>query len=244
MKLKTLGQLFLATTVTMGASAASAKQLWSDFSVSGLKGNDYLNPFSGEEFGREVITFEHASGHTWGGTFLFVDRLSDPDETYGEFNVNPNVYKGDGFIKNAFIGLQTEFGSSSASNFNNYLYGFGANLAVPGSSYFNVAYYRRSQDDLGIDRGDNNQVTVTWRFDSGNFRCDGFLDIVDSADTQFGKAESGYNFTPQIKYNIGPMLGMESGRLDVGMEYVYWKNKFGVDGQTEKNPNLLVKWHF
>ena len=55
---------------------------------------------------------------------------------------------------------------------------------------------------------------------------------------------SGFNFTPQIKYNIGPMLGMKSGRLDVGMEYVYWKNKFGQSGQDEKNANLLVKWHF
>ncbi|MEI8618305.1 hypothetical protein P4S63_17955 [Pseudoalteromonas sp. B193] len=39
----------------------------------------------------------------------------------------------------------------------------------------------------------------------------------------FGKSEGGFNFTSQIKYNIASMLGLDTGRLDVGIEYVYWK---------------------
>lgn len=243
MKLKTFGKLALIPALVMSASSASAEQIWSDFSVSALTGSDYLNPFTETEDDSNVFTFEHASGHSWGGTFFFIDRLSNPNDTYGEFSINPDFYKGDGFIKNAFVATQIEFGSG-ASNFNNYLYGAGINLNIPGSSYFNITYYRRSQDDLGIEREDNNQLTVTWRFDKGNFRIDGFLDIVDSADTLYGESEAGFNFTPQIKYNIAPVLGLKGGRLDVGIEYVYWKNKFGVDGQTESNPNLLAKWHF
>ena len=142
-----------------------------------------------------------------------------------------------------FLGLQTEYGSGDTDQ-NNYLLGGGVSLDVPGFQYFNVAYYRRFQDDIGIEREDNNQITVTWGYNKGNFRYDGFLDIVDSTDTMFGKSEGGFNFTSQLKYNIAPMLGLDTGRLDVGIEYVYWKNKFGVDGQTEHNPNLMVKWHF
>lgn len=243
MKLKTIGKLALIPVLAMSSTIASAEQFWSDFSVSALTGSDYLNPFTATEDSRNVVTIEHASGHSWGGTFFFIDRLSSPNDVYGEFSINPDVYKSDGFIKNAFVATQVEFGSGE-SNFNNYLVGAGVNLKVPGSQYFNVVYYRRSQADLGIEREDNNQITVTWRFDKGNFRIDGFLDIVDSADTMFGESEAGFNFTPQIKYNIAPVLGIKGGRLDVGVEYIYWKNKFGVDGQTENNLNLLAKWHF
>ncbi|MGL1957558.1 MAG: DUF5020 domain-containing protein [Colwellia sp.] len=243
MKLKTLGKLALIPVLSMGASTASAEQIWSDFSVSLLTGNDYVNPFTKTEDDKNIVTFEHATGHTWGSTFLFVDRKSNPEDTYGEFGINPDFYKGEGLVKNAFIATQVEFGSG-ASNFNNYLYGVGMNLNIPGSTYFNVTYYRRSQDNMAIEREDNNQITVTWRFDKGNFRIDGFLDIVDSAKTMYGESEAGFNFTPQIKYNIAPALGLKGGRLDIGIEYVYWKNKLGVDGQTESNPNLLVKWHF
>ncbi|MEL0628981.1 DUF5020 domain-containing protein [Psychromonas aquatilis] len=243
MKITTLGKIALVPLLTFNVHSASAEQIWSNFSLSLLTGNDYVDPFAKTEDDRNVFTFEHASGHTWGGTFLFVDRLSNPDDTYGEFSINPNIYSHDGFVKNVFVATQIEF-SSGQSNFNNYLIGAGVSLDVPGATYFNVTYYRRIQDDLGINRKDNNQLTVTWAFNRGNFRVDGFLDIVDGADTSFGDTEAGFNFTPQIKYNVGPFLGMNSGRLDLGIEYVYWKNKFGVKGQTENNPNLLVKWTF
>ncbi|WP_426358254.1 DUF5020 domain-containing protein [Pseudocolwellia sp. HL-MZ19] len=243
MKLKTLASLALIPTIALCSINVSAKQIWSDYSVTAMTGSDYLNPFAGTEDDRDVVTIEHASGHTWGSTFFFLDRLSNPDEVYGEININPTLYKMDGFVKEVYLGLQIEYGSGD-TNQNNFLYGVGVSLAVPGFKFFNVGYYRRNQDEIGIEREDNNQLQVTWRIDEGNLRYDGFLDIVDSADTMFGESEGGFNFTSQLKYNIGPMLGMESGRLDVGIEYVYWKNKFGVDGQTEKNPNLMVKWHF
>ncbi len=43
------------------STSASAEQLWSSFSLSYLKGSDY-------EVGdneRQVVTIEHASGHSW-----------------------------------------------------------------------------------------------------------------------------------------------------------------------------------
>lgn len=244
MEIKTIKKLALVTVITLCSTSVSAKQLWSDFSITGLQGADYLEPFSGTEDDRTVVTIEHASGHTWGSTFFFMDRLSNPDDVYGELNINPTLYKPeDGFVTEVFLGLQTEYGSG-ATDQNNYLLGGGVSLDVPGFKYFKVTYYRRLQDDIGIDRGDNNQITVVWGIDEGNFRYDGFLDIVDGADTMFGKNEGGFNFTSQIKYNIAPMLGLDTGRLDIGIEYVFWKNKFGVEGETENNPNLLIKWHF
>lgn len=248
----------LKTSVCLAVMAialpVSAKQLWSDFSVSYLQGNDNLEPFSGNEFGSKVITVEHASGHDWGSTFIFFDRATHDngsnDEVYGEMSANLSLAKAfnddrDGkFIKDYFVTGQIEH-QSQDRGFNNYLYGGGVDLNVPGANYFNIILYRRNQDDFGIGKKDNNQLTFLWSFDlTEKLRVDGFWDITDSYDTNFGKSKGESHFTPQIKYNVGPALGITSGRLDVGLEYTYWINKFGVDGQDEKSPNLLVKWHF
>ncbi|GAA5314926.1 MAG: outer membrane protein OmpK [Candidatus Pelagadaptatus aseana] len=242
-----------AVTFTV-APPVAAKQFWADYSVSYLQGSDYLDPFTGTEYDSGVITLEHASGHSWGSTFSFVDFLDNQDgyndETYGEvganFNLGNHFGKPDegGFVKDYYVAGQVEFQTGS-DGFENYLLGFGMDLNVPGASYFSVTYYRRNNDDLGIGREDNDQLTIAWGFDHGNWRFDGFWDIRSSTENDFGDVDAAYNFTPQLKYNIGKaLLGMDSGRLDVGVEYVYWKNKFGVDGQTEKNANLLVKWHY
>lgn len=243
-KFKTIASLTLAPAIALSSTALSAKEIWSDFSVTLLKGNDYLDPFTKTTETRNVVTIEHASAQTWGSTFLFIDRLSNPDEVYGELNINPTLYKtGGGFIKEVFLGLETEFGEGDTDQ-NNYLVGVGLSLDIPQFSYFTVAYYRRLQDDIDIDRGDNNQITFAWCIDEGNLRYDGFLDIIDDADTAYGTSSGGFNFSTQLKYNIAPALHLNTSRLDVGIEYVFWKNKYGVSGQTERNANLLLKWHF
>ena len=242
-----------------------------------------------------MVTFEHASGHTWGGTFLFIDRLMSRDSEfgndamYGEFSINPTLTKPGGFVKEVYAATQWEFGSgdngsggdaSDGNSFNNYLVGVGVNLAVPKASYFNVVLYRRFNDDQTLDanlpidssnfptlrsvgqsRDDNMQLSVVWRFDfaGGKVRFDGFLDAVTAFDINYKEkdfakpgatktgseeAAAGFNFTPQLKYDIGSVMGMAPKKLWGGVEYVYWENKFGRSDWDERNLNLLLKWHF
>ena len=116
-------KIALVIAITLCSAGATAKELWSDFNITAMTGADYLEPFSGTEDDRAVITVEHASGHTWGSTFFFMDRLSNPDEVYGELNINPILYKPqNSFIKEVFLGLQTEYGSGDTDQ-NNYLLG-------------------------------------------------------------------------------------------------------------------------
>ncbi len=76
-----------------------------------------------------------------------------------------------------------------------------------------------------------------------HWRCrtlfDGFMDCTPSA---IDRATEN-NVTPQIKWDLDKALGMRSSRY-LSMKYVYWKNKFAIDGVTENHPNLLLKWHF
>ena len=230
-----VGAVLLSTSI-------SAKQLWSDTSFSLLKGSSY-------ELGdsdKSVFTLEHASGHTWGSTFTFVDRLhhhnDDNHELYGETGLNYNLLTPtDSYIKEFYVTPQWEFGSDANVQFDNFLVGVGVNLAVPGAKFFNLNVYRRNNDNLN----NNNQLTAAWAFPFSNgIVYDGFLDMVSSFDKAPGVVSaSGYNFTSQLKYDVGQHMGVEAGKLFVGVEYVYWKNKYGVDGVTEKNANLLIKWH-
>ncbi len=233
-------QLITALCLFFGwVHTAAAELIWSSFSLSYLKGNDY-------EVGdskRDVLTVEHASGSTWGDNFFFLDHLSSDDGTVTNyFELAPRLslsyVSGTklslGPINDVYIATTWEGGE-----FNNYLYGVGFNISVPGTKYFNVNFYKANNDLWD----DDEQVTITWGIPftlaSAEFLYDGFLDYSSSSDTNATET----NFTSQLKWNAGKLVGTKAP-FYVGIEYAYWINKFGIDGVDEKNPNLLVKWHF
>lgn len=241
-------RILIALLATLFAPVASAEMFWSDTSFSYLQG-------SGHEVGddeKNVFTLEHASGHSWGSTFLFFDRLSDRNnglqETYGEVGADFTVatMTEGGFVKNVYVATQVEFLATEGGPFqNNYLFGVGVSLDVPGANYFNVSYYQRTNG--GTD-DDNEQLTIVWAFPiaGGLFIYDGFLDSATSSNT----AVSSLNFTSQLKWDIGKTaLSMKPGKLWLGIEYAYWNNKFGIDQAfvpfdvDERATSLLLKWH-
>lgn len=224
-------KLLPVALLTLAAFNCSAEVLWSDFSATLLKGNDY-------EVGdndRTVFTFEHAAGYSWGDSFLFVDRLQSDNgdkETYAEISPRFKVlsYKNN-YMENLYIATTAEVGE----NFTHYLFGLGTSLKIPNFNYFNVNLYYRNNDS-----GDNSsQATITWAVPIGPLTYDGFMDYVPSNDNK----STSMNLTSQLKYNLGDTLNLKT-KLYVGVEYVYWNNKFGIDGIDEKNMNLLVKYHF
>lgn len=230
----------VALLVTLVIPIASAEMYWNDTSWSLLKGSDY-------EVGdneKLVYTLEHASGHSWGSTFLFFDRLNNQNdgihETYGEILANFSWLKMDEghFIKEVYLTPHLEFGPED-----NFLFGIGASLDVPNAKYFDVTYFLRRN---GGGKDGNGQLTLVWAFPfAGDFLYDGFLDAASSSDD----AASSTNFTSQLKWDFGKnALDMKAGKLWLGVEYVYWNNKFGIEDSAafttnERNLNLLLKWH-
>ena len=56
-------------------------------------------------------------------------------------------------------------------------------------------------------------------------------------------------FNPQVKYDLGKALNWGAKQLYVGIEYSYWKDKYGIDnsGNIDSNQSVtsaLVKVHF
>lgn len=228
----------------MGALLATpslhAKQLWSNNSLSLLRGNDY--EVIGES--QKILTFEHVSGHSWGDVFMFVDRFEGDNgglDTYWELSPRLSIGKildkelTAGPIKDVLISTTAEIGQS----FTHYLIGPAVNLAIPGFSYFQLNTYRRNNDG----RDDNWQLTPVWGlpFSIGeqNFLYNGFADWRSGS----GNNTTELNFTSQLTWDIGALMGTPE-TFRIGVEYVYWTNKFGIQDTDERNLNALFKAHF
>ncbi len=216
-----------------------AEVYWSDFSLSYLNGSDF-------EVGdpkRQTLTVEHASGMSWGDNFFFIDhQVAETGAVTQYFELAPRISLSSltksklavGPFKDFYIATTLEGGS-----FTNYLLGVGVSLAIPGFKYFNVNLYNANNEKIDNDE----QITLTWAVPFGTekipFIYDGFLDYSTKGDDHAAEM----NFTSQLKWNFGKLMNLKAP-LYLGIEYAYWTNKYGIDGVDEKNPNLLLKWHF
>lgn len=98
-------------------------------------------------------------------------------------------------------------------------------------------------------------LTAAWGIPFGDspFSFEGFFNyIAAKGKNEFGggtKPET--NFDGQIMLDVGRVLGGPKKTFKVGLEYQYWKNKFGNDssgragdGAIAKTPMIRVEYHF
>lgn len=247
---KSLTIATFAVAALGGMTSANAKTLFTDTSITALYGTQYeRQPINDDKNTLTTMTLEHASTHTWGGVFFFVDRhQGDEDasgknfrETYGELAPKLKLATFDNsFIKQVNLAGQYEFGSNSSGfSQDNYLLGVGVDLdiPIPGMKYASASLYHAFNDDTFSD-ADDQQITLTYGWEKNNFVVDGYVDYSFNNDDK----KDSLHINPQIKYNLQEVLGIDN-RIEVGMEYSYWKNKYGFDN-TQNAPSALVKYHF
>lgn len=245
------------------STTAAAEMQWRDSSFTLLHGEDYELDYSlsTDDSNRDVITFEHVSGHSWGDLFLFVDRLHSrdgSDDTYAEISPRASLGKLSGSdwavgpVKDLLLAATLEMGSfddpdkltRSEGRFHNLLTGVGVDLAVPGFTYVQANLYHRNNDY----EHNNEQLTVVWglpfKLGAAEFMYDGFADWTSATEDQ----HSSLNVTSQLKLDLGAFWGKPK-KLYAGIEYVHWNDKFGVEDGTfgldtnERNINLILKFH-
>jgi nucleoside-specific outer membrane channel protein Tsx len=88
---------------------------------------------------------------------------------------------------------------------------------------------------------------------SSGFSFEGFMNWIAAKGTdEFGGGTAPEtNFDGQIMYDVGNATGLGKGKFKVGLEYQYWKNKFGNShngpagrGAFAKTPMVRVEYHF
>lgn len=240
------------------SSSALAGDLvqWQSNSLTYLYGDGFaVNP---EE--QHTLTFEHASGWNVGDLFFFVDYTyfqdeRDPDNGkrsyYGEFSPRFSLSKilntkfSVGPVSDVLLASTYEFGEGDVETL---LLGPGYDLDIPYFDYFQLNFYHRFPAN-GRD-GDTTQITPIWSVTlpvgSSDVLVDGFVDWVIDNDDSY---HANLHFNPQIKYDLGKYLGWQAKRFYVGVEYSYWKNKYGIKDSAafdsdESVTSLLLKGYF
>jgi nucleoside-specific outer membrane channel protein Tsx len=190
-----------------------------------------------------ILTIAHAGGFDWGKHFFFFDisdigGAGDNQEIYGEWHVDASskellgINYGDGFIKDIYLSPEINLVSNDFNKKRIDLIGLKLGLNVPGFSFLDVSLKYRDDPDK---RGNSVQFSSSWlkNFQIGqqNFEFNGFIDVFQGE----GDEEFGVMTQPQL-------LWLPTPSLAIGTEYQYWKNKYGIDGYTEKAPQLMVSW--
>ena len=255
--------LSLAATLASGQALAADLLQWQDNSLTYLNGIDFkVDPPK-----QQTVTFEHASGWSFGDLFIFVDGIKynteatngagDGHTFYGE--ISPRLSLGKisgadlsfGAVKDVLLAATYEFGEDDVDS---YLLGPAVDLDIPGFDYFQLNTYLRTTD--GRRDGDNVwQITPVWSYTipvgDSDLVIDGFMDwVVDNDDSY----HANLHFNPQIKYDLAKAMGWGK-RFYVGVEYDYWSDKDGIDddgfvgseilGGTDQSAiSLLAKAHF
>jgi len=234
--------LFLNLTVYSTSYAAPFFD-WTSNNIQVLTGGSYeLGPER-----RNSMTVEHANGWAYGENFAFLDIINRNDigtEYYGEFypRLSWSKMTGEKPSNNLFkdFSLVAGFNLSNQPKydpFKAYLFGAGVAFDMPNMDYFHIdilAFKSDNIDSTGI------QITPVWSvpFQIGelHFKFRGFI------DWQSKKATGGESFIlaqPQLLLDIGQLAG-HSNQVYAGIEYSYWRNKFGIKGLTEKVPQAML----
>jgi len=99
-------------------------------------------------------------------------------------------------------------------------------------------------------------LNLVWGIPLGKdtgFSFEGFANFITSkGNNEFGgKTAAETNIDMQVMYDVSSIVGAKPRTFRVGLEYQYWKNKFGNDssgpagkGAFAKTPMLRAEYHF
>jgi hypothetical protein len=230
---------------------------FSQTSASILYGKDYS---SASDLSKKddilTLTMEHYSTWEYGDNFFFLDIYNLDDGN--NFNASPPKVDGTRdfyFEWQPRISIKKFLENIDMISWSIRDYGISTQINVPvvnGESYllgpyidFNLSDHDFLQtnylikDTRGVD-GVSFQLSLVWfaRF----FDVFVFTGFADFATSEGEKAsEDGYLASWAIAQ---PQLLYDFGSLQIGMEWYYWKNKFGVEGTVDSVFSPIIKWIF
>jgi len=233
-----------------------------NFSTSDLqvKYGHFQEPGISEDVPKNDFTFENIAAGRWWSSYLFVDVLrswSDADanakEAYGEWYPSVSLRSiagrapSTGVVRDVklTVGLNTGVRSTGPSPFV-VLPGVTVDLTLPGFAFLSVGAY--AYIDRGRFQGQPTdctattyQVTPSWSLPfvigAARLRVDGFVDVIGA----HANCAAVVLTQPRLALDLSS-LWKRPGRVFVGMDYLYWHNKYGIAGLTDKVPLPVVIW--
>ncbi|HEU5280367.1 MAG TPA: hypothetical protein VFU82_00040 [Gammaproteobacteria bacterium] len=261
-----------AVSVTPGASVdappppvradqASTSKAFTTTDIQALYGNSFREPGVSNIIAR-TVTLENSAGWSWGSSYFFMDYIrynqsaQNATEFYSEWYPSVSISKtthADFSARPILDDILITMGVNAGSNNTGasplvFLPGLTFNLKIPKFQFFSLgAYAYMDKGRIGsTGNGCNNttyQITPSWSlpFDIGSasFRFDGFVDYIGS----HGQCSHQIVSQPTLKLDLGNFRGRPN-RLFAGVEWSYWRNKFGISGLNQTAPQAVVMWVF
>ncbi len=234
-------------------------------SVSFLWGNNFREDL-GYEKEKMTMTLEHFALWELGTVFYYYDitepfskNNGDSSQFFGgiaptfSFSKMTGKDVSWGFIKDVSLRLELENGSGSGSNsFRNYFYGLQYDLAVPWFDFFSLNTVIR---DNPVSRGVGFQIGAFWQktWEYGRwskFKFTGFLATSpwdgdqDPELKYFAKRGRYLTTQPQFLYDLGYGLWGKPNRVEVGIEYAYFINRYQLKDKDEQSAQAMAKFSF
>ncbi len=242
-----MGRTLSAFLFGLVVSEPAAAQAWNAVNAQVLYGSGFeLDPRNAE-----TLTIEWANSWAYGDNFTFFDitrPLGGGTHVYGEWAPRLSFSKisgrspTGGLVQDMLLSGTLEVGEGIA----NYLIGAAVDLTLPGFNLFQINGYLRENPDLS---GTTWQVTVVWdaALETGRLRWAalGFFDWFGSEGTPGTGAfeKSNFQAQPQLLLDMGHLMG-QPDRFYVGVEWLYWDNKYGVDGVSDSVVQAMIKVTF
>jgi nucleoside-specific outer membrane channel protein Tsx len=229
--------------------------------IQALYGTRFREPGVGGSVIKRTVTLENSAAWSWGASYFFVDYLrSNPadqnsTEFYAEWYPSASISRITGAsakvlpLKDILITMGVNMGTkNSGASPLVFLPGLTFDLKVPYFQFFSVGIY--AYVDKGRFNNEGNgcnsttyQITPSWslpfHIGSASFRFDGFIDYIGSHRQCAHQIIS----QPTVKLDIGNFRG-KPNRLFAGVEYSYWKNKYGISNLNQTAPQAVVMWVF
>jgi hypothetical protein len=222
------------------------------------------NPFAKNKETHDIFTLQHASGWKYGGHFFFIDIIqTENNDGFNDDNVHGEFYS-DFSYKKIF---NPDFNSRLIKDYNLTLgYDFtsavksrklmpGVKIAwnVPSFKFVKTLFAGYLDHNKGLAAGgtaaedDTYIIDTAYHYDlpaaNGMFNIEGHLEFVGERDRENGTVNSDWILSQlQFRWDLGHMIHRHKGKVFLGTEWQYWKNKLGVKGVDENQLQLLLVW--
>jgi nucleoside-specific outer membrane channel protein Tsx len=236
-------------------------------SVSLLHGSTFRDDL-GYKRNKTTMTIENFALWEYGTVYFFYDiyepftnnTAAGPQTFYGSIAPTFSLSKmtgrniSAGFVRDVSLRVEMENGSVG---FHNYFYGLQYDLAVPGFDFFAVNTVLRDNPyvaGVGFQLGMFWQAT--WEFGPwSRFKFTGFLATspwdgnqpATSTNYGLGTLSNRGRYLasqPQFLYDLGLGLTGKPNRLEVGVEFAYFINRYQVQGKYESVVQPMVKFTY
>jgi nucleoside-specific outer membrane channel protein Tsx len=262
--------------LTLGAATAGMQQAnaldWSDTSVVYRYGTKFAEPYNTQDISKNIVNLTHADGYKWGTNYLNLDVLNS-DKTDSHSTEAYLVYRNTldfGKIsgKDLGFGPASGFGLTLGLDWNAkndpgygskkrmFVAGPTMMIKVPGFLNVSLLALRESNQPVGLTSRytykTHAMLNVNWGIpiaDTG-WAFEGYGNYIEAK----GKDEFGGDTSPEtnidamLMYDLGTKMGLGKNKVRVGLEYQYWRNKFGnqpqVPGSLAKTPMVRAEYHF